>query len=120
MEKINRNINILNIPTTFDGLSITVDSVVVSYVDAQIQLPMGGIDSSVSPYLGIGISAPGYLKIKGAAGQNTFAAIFISALRMQIFKIVGDIGNDIIVEAGDTTTELGRIKANVDFVSLGQ
>jgi hypothetical protein len=121
LDKISRNLAQESIANTRDSSNnVLVDSLVVSYVDASIQSPMGGVDGSVSPFLGIGIAAPGKLKIKGAAGQNTIAAIMTSQLRLQVLKAVGDIGNNVIIEAGDTATQLAEIRAHADLNMMGQ
>ena len=122
LQKLARNLDQLDIAESQGLNTVTAgaDSLVVSYVNASLQSPMAGIDDTVSPYLGIGIAAPGKLKIKGAAGQNTVAAIMHNAENLQILKLVGDFGNNVQLEAGDTTTLLAEIKSYVDGVMYGQ
>jgi len=120
LERIKRHLDILGVPATNDDVNVVVDNLTISAVDASIQSPMGGVDGNVSPYLGIGIVAPHKLKIKGDAGQNTIAAIMTSALRLQILKIVGDFSCNVIIEAGDTATQLAEIRGNVDLPMMGQ
>ena len=95
LQKLARNLDQLDIAESQGLNTVTAgaDSLVVSYVNASLQSPMAGIDDTVSPYLGIGIAAPGKLKINGAAVQ---------------------------LEAGDTTTLLAEIKSYVDGVMYGQ
>lgn len=123
LNKISRNLDMLGIANTNSGTSITVtgaDSQVVSYVDASIASPMGGVDGQTSPFLGIGVANPGKLKIKGKAGDNTIAAIFASQADLQLLKVVGDIGNNVIIEAGDTSSQLAEIRAHADLQMMGQ
>lgn len=120
IQKLKRNCDMLGIVATTDLETLTVDGVVVSCVDLSIQKPMGGIDGSVSPFLGMGVAAPGKIKFKGDAGENTIAAIMTSADRLKLFSLVMGFGNDVIVEAGDTTTELARIPGAVDVINVGQ
>jgi hypothetical protein len=91
----------------------------VTYVLKQIQSPMGGVDPTVSPYLGIGIAAPGSLQIKGAAGQNTIAAIFTDAGSIELMVELAGYGNDLIIQAGDSTTQLARIRGLDSWLGLG-
>lgn len=120
LDKLSRNLDQLSISNTRGSSSVTADSLVISYVDASIQSPMGGISDASSPFLGIGVQNPGKLKIKGAAGQNTIAAIFTSQARLQILKAVGDFGNNVVVEAGDSSSQLAEIKAHSDLLGMGQ
>ena len=98
----------------------TGDVLVVSYEDKQVQSPMGGVDDTQSPFLGIGIAAPGAIKIKGAAGENTISDIMDDADALELLAECAGKANDIIVEEGDSTTELTRIKGHADLLGLGQ
>lgn len=118
--KIKRNLDMLSIAATTDLNTVTVDGAVISCVDASIAAPMGGIDGSVSPFLGMGVANPGQIKVKGAAGENTIAAIMTSELRLKVLSLVMGFGNDVVVEAGDTATELARIPGAVDVMGVGQ
>lgn len=95
------------------------DKLVVSYEDASVQSPMGGVDDTASPFLGIGIAKPGKIKIKGAAGENTIAAIVDTVEALSLMHEVAGYANDIIIEAGDSTTELARIHGHEHLVGLG-
>lgn len=120
LDKIARNLGQLGISSSRGQSSVSAAGLTISYVDAVIGAPMGGIDGGVSPYLGIGIAAPGQLKIKGGAGENSIAAIMMSAARLQIMKVCGDIGNDMILEAGDSAAELALIHSNANLQGMGQ
>ena len=95
------------------------DILTVSYDDASIQSPMGGVDDTSSPFLGIGTANPGKIKIKGEAGENTIAAIMDQLEALALMSEVSGYANDIIIEEGDTTTELARIHGHAHLVSLG-
>ena len=95
------------------------DVLVVSYVDASIQSPMGGISDSASPFLGIGIAAPGKIKIKGAAGENSIAAIMDTLEAVALMAELAGYANDIILEAGDTSAELARVHGHESVLGLG-
>jgi len=109
----------LKISATQDATSITVDTAVISCVDAAIQAPMGGVNGAVSPFLGIGVAAPGQIKLKGAAGENTVAAIVDSELRAIVLSLLVAFANDVVIEAGDATTQLALIPGSVDLQVMG-
>jgi len=119
LNKIKRNLDMLKISATQDATSITVDTAVISCVDAAIQAPMGGVNGAVSPFLGIGVAAPGQIKLKGAAGENTVAAIIDSELRAIILSLLVAFANDVVIEAGDATTQLALIPGSVDLQVMG-
>jgi hypothetical protein len=80
---------------------------------------MGGVDGSQSPFLGIGIAAPGYIKIKGAAGENSIAAIVDTAEALELMHEAAGYANDLIIEAGDSSTELARVAGHETVLGLG-
>ena len=120
LNKIKRDLDVLGITATRDASSVIVDTVTITCVEASIQKPMSGIDPTVSPFLGIGVANPGQIKVKGAAGENTLAAIFDTELRMKVFSLVCGFANDKVVEAGDTTTQLAYIQGHPDLLGMGQ
>ena len=105
--------------TTVQFTKVDTTVLLVTYVNKNTQSPMGGVDPTVSPYLGIGIAAPGSLKIKGAAGQNTVAAIFNDSGALELMVELAGYANDLIVEAGDTTTQLARIRGDESVLGMG-
>jgi hypothetical protein len=101
------------------------DVLTVSYVDASFKTtsgalaPMGGIDSSVSPFLGIGVGNPGKIKIKGEAGETSIALIMDTAEALDLLNVVSGFANDIIIEDGDSSNELARLSGHADLVGMG-
>ena len=95
------------------------DVLTVSYVDKSVQSPMGGVSSSAAPYLGIGIAAPGAIKIKGAAAESTIAAIFDTAEAIELLAEVSGYANDIIIENGGSSAQLARLKGHADLLGMG-
>ena len=120
LDKIKRNLDAVGVAATRNATSVTAAGLTVSYVDASLQSPMGGVDGSASPYLGIGVANPGSLKIKGAAGENTIAAIFVAAADLAVLACCARFANDVVVEAGDTTAELARLAGHPDLKMMGQ
>jgi len=80
---------------------------------------MGGVNPASSPYLGIGVAAPGSLKIKGAAAEATITAIFDTSEALNVIAECSGFGNDVIVEAGNSTTELARIRGTAENIGMG-
>lgn len=120
LDKIKRNLDAVGVAATRNATSVTAAGLTISYVDASIQSPMGGVNGDASPFLGIGIGNPGTLKVKGAAGENTIAAIFVSASDLAVLACCARFANDVVVEAGDTTTELARLAGHPDLKMMGQ
>lgn len=123
LDKLARNLQQMGVSATRSATSVVIASANVgsiSLVDASIQSPMGGVDGSVSPFLGIGVAAPCKIKIKGAAGKNTLAAILASSADAVVLAACARPANNIIIEAGDTTTQLAEIPGHPDMLGMGQ
>ena len=122
LDKIKRNLDQLGIAATRNAADVTLDasSRVISYEDSDLKSPMGGVDPQVSPFLGIGITNPGQLKMKGDAGENTVAAIMTDADTLRAWAVMGNFANDKILEAGDSATELARVEGHEDLAGMGQ
>jgi hypothetical protein len=120
LNKLERAAKSLGLAPVRDAVSVTVADMIISLIDPSIQLPMGGVSPASSPFLGAGICAPNIIKIKGAAGKNTLAAILASASDAQMLAMCAHFANDIVIEAGDTTAELARIPGHSDIPFLGQ
>ena len=122
LDKIKRNLDILGIAATRNAESVSLDDNdrIISYVDSDLKKPMGGVDPSSSPYLGIGIANPGQLKLKGAAGENALADIFDDEVTLRAWAVMGNFANDKTVEAGDSSSELARIEGHEDLPGMGQ
>ena len=119
LDKISRNLDQLEISNSRSGDDVVAGGLTVSYVDADIQKPLGGVDGDVNPFLGIGVGNPGVIKVKGAAGENSIAAILDSAENLQIMSVIFGHANDVVMEEGDTTDELARIRGQVDLLGMG-
>lgn len=119
LNKIARNLGQEGLAFTQGASSVSVGNVVITYVPASIQSPMGGVDGSVSPFLGIGVANPGKIQLKGTAGLNTIAAIFTSATELKALSLATAFANNVIVQAGDTTAQLAEIPGMVDLLAMG-
>ena len=122
LDKIKRNLDILGIAAKRNASDVELIASVrkISYVEADHALPLGGIDDSVSPFLGIKHANPGKLKLKGAAGENSIAAIMADAETLRAFNLMCGFANDKSIEAGDTATELALIEGHSDLIGMGE
>ena len=123
LDKLARNLQQMGVAAKRGATSVDITGASVasiSLVDASVQSPMGGVDGSVSPFLGIGVAAPCKIKIKGAAGKNTVAAILDSQTAAIILAACARPANNIIVEAGDSATQLAEIPGHPDMLGMGQ
>ena len=105
MDKIERNCHMLGLVTSRpSSVSLIASGITITYVDASIQGPMGGVDGAVSPFLGIGIANPGQLQL--SANPATLA-------EFQVLRVVCGMANDVVIPAG-------LIHASSDMLGLGQ
>lgn len=92
----------------------------VSYVNASIQSPMGGVDPSVSPFLGIGTANPGKIKIKSATNANgDMTDVLNTATAAKVLAICAAFANDIVLENSDASAS-AEIRGHSDVIGLGQ
>ena len=119
LDKIKRNLDQVGVPATRNASSVTAAGLTISYTAATIQSPMGGVDGDSSPYLGIGVANPGKLKVKGAGGENTIAAMLVSEADLKVLATCTRFANNVTLEAGDTATQLAEIPGHADLLSMG-
>lgn len=131
MNKIARNMKQRGLSADRVGETVVVENgsnqITVSYVEKKVQSPMGGVDDSSSPFLGIGVAAPGSIKIEGA-GINSASAASVGDLLDSLSAAVvlaecSGLANDIILSqpnsgAGDDLLE--SIRGQSDVLGLGQ
>jgi hypothetical protein len=95
------------------------NALTVSYQNAQIQMPQGGVDPSVSPYLGIGVANPGKIVLQSATG-TTIPTLIDGVVAAQVFALLAAFANDIILMSDDGVTQLAVIKGTSDWIGMGQ
>lgn len=92
----------------------------ISYVAASIQAPMGGVDPSVSPYLGVGIANPGKLKLKSSStAADSIADVIDSVVAAKVLCLMAGMANNIILENSDATFS-AEIRGDADLIGMGQ
>jgi hypothetical protein len=123
LNKLSRNLDQRGIThTRASNGNITVqngsNNLTISYVQPDIQAPMGGVDGNVSPFLGIGTGNPGVLRLKFQA--TSIAACLDTATVIRAFAVCAALANDLIIEDSATTPNQVRIRGTNDWVALGQ
>lgn len=93
----------------------------ISYVDASFSPSVvGGVDGSVSPYLGIGVGNPGKIKIKSASTANDdMSDILDSAVAAQVLALCASMANDILLENSDASFS-ASLRGHSDLLGMGQ
>jgi len=92
---------------------------------------IGGVDPTVSPFLGIGSATPGQLCIQSVNG-TTIATLLADATAAQVMASCASFANDIILATNGTlgnpvagpqtagTDQLARIRGSSDLLNMGQ
>lgn len=70
LNKIQRNLEQMGVVVVRGAADLTVGSVVVTLEDPEILKPMGGVDGSVSPFIGIGVANPNIITLTGTINTN--------------------------------------------------
>ena len=124
LQKLAGNTRMLGLTVNSESQTAVViengsNDLTISYVDASFSPSVvGGVDSSVSPYLGIGVSNPGKIKIKGAAGA-TFALTIDTIVAAKVLAMCAAMANDIQI-SGSGDQDLGVVRGHSDLIGLGQ
>ena len=93
----------------------------ISYVDASFSpSAVGGVDGSASPFLGIGVSAPGKIKIKSVAtAGGSMVDVMDSAVAAQVLALCASMANDLRLENGDASFS-ADLRGHSDLLGMGQ
>lgn len=90
----------------------------ISIQAASIASPMGGVDPSVSPYLGIGVGNPGKIAIKGAAATD-IPSLLDSLVAAKVLALCAGFANSIVLQ-DSAAASLGEIRGHADLIGMGQ
>lgn len=124
MAKVARNAAQLGLEVLSNSGSAVVinnasNDLTVSYVAASIAAPMGGVDGSASPFLGLGVVAPGKLKIKSSStAADDISDVLDSLVAAKVLALVAAMGNDIVLENSDATFS-ADLRGNPDLLGMG-
>lgn len=124
LDKITRNAQMLGIKAERVGDTVVVDNgsndLVITAVPRDIQKPMGGVDPTVSPFLGIGVAAPFVIKVKSAIStDDSIADVIDSAVAAKVLKMLGGFANDVVLENSDASFTL-EMRGHPDLIGVGQ
>lgn len=126
LHKLARNAKMLGLTVNSESQSAVViengsNDLTISYVDASFSPSVvGGVDSSVSPFLGIGVGNPGKIKIKSAINTvGDMTDILDSAVAAKVLAMVAALANDIRLENSDASAS-ADIRGHSDIIGLGQ
>lgn len=120
LDKLQRNLIMRGLSPVRGATNITIAGFVVSCVDAVIQAPMGGIDGTSSPFLGMGVVAPGTIKIVPDGTKATIPAIFLDAASLIVLREVCGFANDVVVMDHDEVNVLATLTGSADLHMMGQ
>ena len=105
LDKIERNCKQVGIATVRNSAeSLTAAGMEITYLDAVIQSPQGGIDDSSSPFLGIGIANPGKINIDTDPSNLD---------EYRVLRIVSGMANSIVLPSGE-------LEGSSDLLGMGQ
>ena len=104
LDKIERNCKQLGIATSrSDSATLVAGGITITYLDASIQAPMGGVDGSVSPFLGIGVANPGKLN---------FSINPTTLIHLQVLRVACGHANNVVIP-------LGELQSSSDMFGMG-
>jgi hypothetical protein len=125
LDKLARNLDQLNIGESRGANNSVIvsngsNNLTISYVPASIQAPMGGVDDTISPFLGIGTNNPGQLLIKSSISTSSNVSDVIDGqVAAQVLAMVAGMANDIILQ-NSSALQVAYIRGTVDLLSMGQ
>lgn len=126
LDKLARNAEQLGLTVNSRGSAGEVviengsNDLTISYVDASILSPMGGVSDTSAPYLGIGIAAPGKIKIKSAISTaDTIADVMDSLVAAKVLAMCSSMANNIVLENSDAAYS-AEIRGTSDWLGMGQ
>jgi len=120
LDKLQRNLLARGLSPVRGSTTVTVEGMAISCVDASIQAPMGGVDGTSSPFLGMGIVAPGMIKIVPTSTEASIAEIFVTANDLIVLREVCGFANDVIIYDHDLANVLATIPGSADLHMMGQ
>jgi hypothetical protein len=116
LQKLARNAKMLGMTVNSESQTAVViengtNDLTISYADASFSPSVvGGVDSSVSPFLGIGVGNPGKIVI-------TCTDATLSATGMKVLAMCAATANSLQVSLNSVVTE---IRGHSDIIGLGQ
>lgn len=125
LHKLARNAKMLGLTVNSESQTAVViengsNDLTISYENAVFNPSVvGGIDSTVSPFLGIGVGNPGRVAISGASASSV-ATLIDSLVAAKVLAMCAALANDIDLLQADGVSSLGVIRGQSDIIGLGQ
>ena len=124
LHKLARNAKMLGLTVNSESQSAVViengsNDLTISYADASFSPSVvGGVDSSASPFLGIGVGNPGRITITSqlAVSVDTLLDTLVAA---KVLALCAAMANDIQL-LDNAAGDLGTIRGHSDIIGLGQ
>ncbi len=126
LQKMARNAKMLGLTVNSQSQTAVViengsNDLTISYLDASFSPSVvGGVDGSVSPFLGIGVGNPGKIKISGATTTDTVAAVIDSVVAAKVLCMCAALANDIQLASDSGATVVAEIRGHSDLLGMGQ
>ncbi len=125
LQKLARNAKMLGLTVNSESRTAVViengsNDLTISYVDAVFSpAVVGGVDSSVSPYLGIGVGNPGKIRIAGATATATVAATIDSVVALKVLAMCAAMANDLQL-TNNAAAVVAEIRGHSDLLGMGE
>lgn len=124
LQKLARNAQMLGLTVNSQSQTAVViengsNDLTISYADASFDpAVVGGVSSTVSPYLGIGVGNPGRIALSGA-NATTVATLLDSVVAAKVLAMCASMANDIELRQSNQAV-LGVIRGHSDLIGMGQ
>jgi hypothetical protein len=125
MNKIARQAQVRGLTVNSNtGTAVNIENgsndLTITYVTPSILAPMGGVDNTVSPFLGIGTVNPGSLKMKSSISTNSnITDVIDGVVAATVQKILDGFSNDLILENANASFSV-TIRGDADLLGMGQ
>jgi hypothetical protein len=126
LHKMARNAKMLGLTVNSESQTAVViengsNDLTISYLNASFSpAVVGGVDSTVSPYLGIGVGNPGQVVLSSATG-TTVPTVLDTEIAAKVLGMLCALANDVIIATDATgATAVARIRGQSDIIGLGQ
>lgn len=94
--------------------------ITISYIEQSFSpAVVGGVDSSASPFLGIGVGAPGKISLR-VAGAAALADVLVDAKSIKAFAMCAAFANDIVIRNAADSADLLVVRGHSDLLGMGQ
>jgi hypothetical protein len=126
LQKLARNAKMLGLTVNSESQTAVViengsNDLTISYVAASFSpAVVGGVDSAVSPFLGIGVGNPGKIRIAGATTTDTVPAVIDSVVAAKVLAMCAALANDLQLCSDAGATVVAEIRGHSDLLGLGQ